>query len=212
MTARAPRLDPECRFCVRPEPWRVVHESADFVVQAGLGPLWEGYALVLSRTHVSCCAALDDALLPQFLDVVALVQDAQRALYGGSTFFEHGRSGSCVPEGHGEDLCFHAHLHLAPVDVDLAGLVARDHPTTAYDGWPGVLAAYRAAGEPYVLAQRLPPGAGIDVAHAPRALPKRYLRTVLATQLGEPHLADWAAFPSYDVVEAGVRRLRAALA
>lgn len=206
------RHNPECRFCVRPEPWRVVHETADFVVQAGLGPLWEGYALVLSREHVSCCAALDPALLPQFDAVVARVQGVQRELWGGSTFFEHGRSGSCVPEGHGEDLCFHAHLHVAPVDVDLAALVARDHPTTTHDGWPAVHAAYEESGEPYVLAQRSPGGTAIDVAHAPRELPKRYLRTVLATQLGEPHLADWVAFPGYDVVEAGVRRLRAALA
>ena len=106
----------ECRFCMLPDPWRIIHETSNFVVQMGLGPLAEGYVVLLTRTHVPCIAALSDSQLGEFLSVLRLVQWAQHRVYQGSLFFEHGRSGACLPEGNGDDLCYHAHLHLLVVN------------------------------------------------------------------------------------------------
>lgn len=199
----------ECRFCVLPERWRVVHETRNFVVQAGLGPLSEGYVLVLTRTHLPCFAALDETQLPEFEQVLRLVQRTQIDAYGSSLYFEHGRSGACLPEGFGEDLCYHAHLHLMPTKIDLASLVDADYDVDLFDSWLDVLRFYDKNPVPYVLAQR---GDQTSVARTPPSLPKRYLRTKLATAMGAPELADWVAFPSYDVVRRSRNSLAKALA
>lgn len=192
----------ECRFCVLPERWRVVHETANFVVQAGLGPLAEGYVLILTRTHVSCFGALEEARLPEFERLLEKVREAQRELYGSSLYFEHGRSGACLPEGHGEDLCYHAHLHLLPTELELGSMIAADHEVEVFVSWSEVVKAVQANPEPYVLAQH---GGEIYLAWTPDRLPKRYLRTKLATALGRPELADWVAFPSYPLVRESLR-------
>jgi len=198
----------ECRFCTLPETWRIVHESPNFVVQMGLGPLVEGYVLILTRAHFSCFAALDTDLLTEFLHLLDLVQRAQRKAYQCSLFFEHGRSGACLPEGQGEDLCYHAHLHLIPSEVQLAQLVSADFKLELFRSWREVISSYQRDQLPYILTQD---GADIRVARTPDRIPKRYLRTKLATALGEPALADWVAFPSYTIVRSGWSRMRAAL-
>lgn len=205
---RDPSFNPECRFCTLPEPWRIVHESPNFVAQMGLGPLAEGYVLILTRAHLSCISALRAGLLDEFLDVLRLIQKAQREAYGHSLFFEHGRSGSCVPEGHGEDLCYHAHLHVIPASVDLASLVSADFQLERLKGWDEVTRSYQRDELPYILMQD---GASISVVRTADGIPRRYLRTKLATALGEPVLADWAAFPSYAVVRDGRNRMQAVL-
>ena len=45
----------------------------------------------------------------------------------------------------------------------------------------------------------------------PVDLPRSYLRRCIAESIGEPHLADWMAFPSYAVVEQGAVRLKSSL-
>lgn len=199
---------PGCRFCFRPEPWRVIHNSTNFVVQMGLGPLAAGYALLLARSHYSCCAAIPRSQLPEFIELVLAVQSAQRSLYRSSLVFEHGRSGACLPPGHGEDLCYHAHLHLLPTAFDLAAEVNKAYPMLTLPDWGSVLSEYAADCEPYLLMQK--PG-GFGYVSAPEGLPKRYLRRVLARNLGEPLLEDWVAFPSYDLVEQGRAQMAPAL-
>lgn len=199
---------PECRFCSLPEPWRIIHESPNFLVQMGLGPLVEGYALILARKHISCFAELDGTLLREFLDLLTLVQQAQCRIYRHSLYFEHGRSGACLPEGQGEDLCYHAHFHLIPSDVPLAELVSKDFELSRFNDWYALATRYREDPVPYILVQH---GGQIAVAWTPDKLPKRYLRTTLASALGEPVLADWVAFPSYSLVRAGRDRLKAGL-
>lgn len=203
-----PSFNVECRFCTLPEAWRIVHESPNFVVQMGLGPLAEGYVLILTRAHFSCFSAIDTDLLAEFLRLLDLVQRAQRQEYQCSLFFEHGRSGACLPEGQGEDLCYHAHLHLIPSEVQLARLVSADFELETFRSWREVIASYQRDQLPYILIQD---GAHICVARTPDRIPKRYLRTKLAAALDEAALADWVAFPSYTAVRSGWRRLRAAL-
>lgn len=198
----------ECRFCTLPESWRIIRESPNFVTQMGLGPLMEGYALILTRTHLSCFSELDRDQLDEFLQTLELIQRAQRKAYQHSLFFEHGRSGSCVPEGQGEDLCYHAHLHLIPSEIELARLVAADFELEQLNDWDEVTRAYQRDMRPYILIQN---GRRINVARTVTGIPKRYLRTKIAVALGEPDLADWAAFPSYTVVSEGRRRLREVL-
>jgi len=142
------------------------------------------------------------------MQTLDIVRKAQISTYRCSLFFEHGRSGACLPEGHGEDLCYHAHLHLLPAEIDLAQIVATDLELQIFGSWEEVTLSYREDPLPYILIQS---GDHIAFARTPFSLPKRYLRTKLATFVGAPELADWVAFPSYAVVRAGRDRMGAAL-
>jgi diadenosine tetraphosphate (Ap4A) HIT family hydrolase len=189
-----------CRFCFLPEPWRVIWSTPHFNVQMGLGPLAEGYALILSKFHYSCCAELPAALADEFEGLVRLVRAAHINLYGQSTFFEHGRSGACLPPGNGEDLCYHAHLHLLPAGVNLADAISGDFGARICTDWDSVRSLYTLTGRPYLLAEH---STGIAYAEVPDTIRSRYLRRAAAAALGTPELEDWVAFPSYSMVRAG---------
>lgn len=187
-----------------PEPWRIVGQTNRFVVLMGLGPIIEGYVIIITRPHLSCCAAISEEWLDEFECLIKAVQEAQVTIYGASLFFEHGRTGSCVPEGHGQDVCYHAHLHLLPINLDLKGLVAEDYTMRDLKAWTEVRGQYVVNDDPYILVQDRNL---IGYVAAPEKLPKRYLRTKVAAVLSDPVLADWEAFPSYNLVRCGKRRL-----
>jgi len=190
----------DCLFCFLPEPWRVVWSTPNFNVQMGLGPLAEGYALILSKFHYGCCAELPAAYVDEFEEAVQLVQSAQISLYGQSVLFEHGRSGACLPPGNGEELCYHAHLHLLPATVNLAAAISADFPTLVFADWTSVRSQYARTGRPYLLAEQ---EAGITYAEVPDRIRSRYLRRAAAAALGTPELEDWTAFPGYSIVQTG---------
>jgi diadenosine tetraphosphate (Ap4A) HIT family hydrolase len=190
----------DCRFCCPPEPWRIVWSTRHFNVQMGLGPLAEGYALILSKSHYSCCAELPESQGAEFEHIVRMVRKAQMNLYGESLMFEHGRSGACVPPGHGDDLCYHAHLHLLPATVNLADSISVDFTAVTFDNWAAVRHQYMLTGRPYVLAEK---GGRIVHAETPDRIRSRYLRRIAATALGTPELEDWVAFPNYTIVKSG---------
>jgi diadenosine tetraphosphate (Ap4A) HIT family hydrolase len=195
----------DCRFCVRPDRERILYEGPRFVVMMGLGPITEGYVLIITTDHHSCLGALPPTMIDELEQLIEVVGEAQRALYGASMLFEHGRSGACLPQGHGEDHCYHAHLHLNPVDVDLTDRVRHDHPTEALPSWSELARRYADEPNPYLL---LDSDDGLVWAPTPQRLPRHYLRTLLAEELGAPHLADWVAFPEHATIRAGMRKLR----
>lgn len=197
-----------CRFCCPPEPWRIILSSPHFNVQMGLGPLAEGYALILSKLHFSCCAELPESHTDEFENLVGMVRQAQISLYGESLMFEHGRSGACLPPGNGEDLCYHAHLHLLPAAVNLADVISGDFPAETFDSWQEVRSRYASTSRPYLLAEK---GKRIAYAETPDRIRARYLRRIVAGALGRPELEDWMAFPSYSVVQAGRDKMAAEL-
>jgi diadenosine tetraphosphate (Ap4A) HIT family hydrolase len=204
-TLPEPEVNPDpCRFCAPPDADRIILTSQNFYVMLSLGPMVEGYALVIARHHVECCAAIPSSQLDEFTTVVCAVQHAQHLVYGSSRYYEHGRTGSCLPNAEGERHCHHAHLHCVPLPLDVFSAVARDYPIVGLPSWEAVLGKYKAAPEPYLLVEKeaLP-----AMAVVPQKIPRQYLRTVVAKAIGEPHLADWAAFQGWDLIKAARVRL-----
>jgi len=118
--------------------------------------------------------------------------------------FEHGRSGACVPPGHGDDQCYHAHLHFLPAAVNMADSIGVDFASAVFDDWAAVRDRYALTGRPYLLAEN---GGRIVYAETPDRIRSRYLRRIAATALGTPELEDWVAFPNYTIVKAGRDRM-----
>jgi hypothetical protein len=167
-----------------------------------LGPLVEGYTLLVSRKHISCCGEVDNEWLEEFQQLREVVSAAQVQAYGRSVAYEHGRTGSCLhlSEAH----CYHAHLHFVPIDFDIAAAVASDYSVRRYSTWDGFLEAYRARPGPYLLSQDQD---ALAVAFISDRVPRQYLRSLVAGHLGTPEFADWMAFPRRDVVRNGRVRL-----
>lgn len=205
MTGEGEReLERGCIFCYLPEPWRVIYSTENFKVQMGLGPPAEGYVLLLSNTHLSCCGSIPEDIAFEFETLVSLMQQVQTNVYGASLFFEHGRNNTAVPPGEENDLCYHAHLHMVPAKVDLSQIVENDFPTEHYESWAAVRSRYSLSGQPYILAQ----GDGQMVyAESPINVRKRYLRSTVSEALKRGLSADWERFPRYDQVRAGRSRL-----
>jgi diadenosine tetraphosphate (Ap4A) HIT family hydrolase len=191
----------ECRFCTLPEPWRVVLETPNFLVMMGLGPIVIGYCVLITKEHYGCYAELPSEHFEEFLQVIDVVQSCQRDRLGSSLLFEHGRNGGCLPHGHDDELCYHAHIHLLPTTVNLAESIRSDYSTEKLSGWPSLAARYARQGNSYLLVQE---GQNLAYVANPEALPGRYLRTKAAKEiLGDPVLADWQAFPGYDMIRDG---------
>jgi diadenosine tetraphosphate (Ap4A) HIT family hydrolase len=190
-----------CRFCTLPEPWRIVLETPNFLVIMGLGPIVVGYCVLITKEHRSCYAELPAQHFGEFLQVVDAVQSCQRDGLGASLLFEHGRNGGCLPHGHDDELCYHAHVHLLPTTANLAESIRSDYSTEELSDWPSLAVRYASQGGSYLLVQD---GENLAYVSNPEALPGRYLRTKAAKEiLGDPILADWQAFPGYEMIHEG---------
>lgn len=201
--------NPRCRFCVLPEPWRIVLETPNFFVLMGLGPISVGYCILITKPHEPCYAALSTEHAEEFLRVINAVQTSQRQVFGSSIFFEHGRNGGCLPYAHDDDFCYHAHLHLLPADIDLAAAVREDFATEALSSWRDLARETQSGSVPYLLIQE---GDVLASVRDPQKLPGRYLRMKIAEKiLGDPLYADWQALPSYDMIREGQAALAGTL-
>jgi diadenosine tetraphosphate (Ap4A) HIT family hydrolase len=196
-----------CRFCMLPEPERIALETPNFVVLMGLGPIAIGYCIIITKKHYASYAELPDWYLPEFLEVVKTVQNTQRKVFGASLLFEHGRNGGCLLGSHNDELCHHAHMHLLPTIVNLASAVRADYPLEFLPGLDHLSRTARRG--TYLLVQD---GDDLNCTLNPQALPPRYLRTKAAEQvLNDAALADWQAFPSYDMIFEGKQAMQTEL-
>jgi ATP adenylyltransferase len=113
-----------CLLC-NPDPklaWnRPLVESPNFLALPSLGSLVEGWMLILPKKHVLSLGALPDSLISEFQVLKTEVVLRLRKIYGKASVFEHGPSGEGRTVGCGVD---HAHLHLVPIDFDLADAIS----------------------------------------------------------------------------------------
>ncbi|MDZ8172425.1 hypothetical protein [Microbacterium xanthum] len=168
------------------------------MLMLSLGPLVPGHFMLVAGNHYQSAAELPLDQVPVanriIQDVLAELQDR----FGEYTAFEHGRAGACVPPGHGEDHCYHAHVHFLPKDVALGARVQQDYELTTFDGWLEFQHHHSSNPVPYLAVWE---GERVRVAFDPNGLPHHYLRTKVAEALGEPLFGDWAAFPRMDDIE-----------
>jgi diadenosine tetraphosphate (Ap4A) HIT family hydrolase len=177
-------------------------------VQLSLGPIVEGYTLIVSLDHISCCAEIPEQSVDEFDALVRAVSKAQRSVYGKSVFYEHGRTGSCAADPSGEPHCYHAHLHMVPTAIPVAEHVNRELALTRFDNWDDVRSEYSDRRKPYILVQD---GSDIGVSFDPKALRRQFLRSIVANATGMPELSDWMAFPGSARIATGFEKLAAAI-
>jgi diadenosine tetraphosphate (Ap4A) HIT family hydrolase len=95
---------------------QVLLETPSFIVIPDIGPIVEGYCLIVSKRHVPAVCHLTDNELSELRDLRVAVKSSLLEVYGESISFEHGEAtfannaGACID---------HAHLHIVPTSVDL---------------------------------------------------------------------------------------------
>lgn len=126
-----------CRFCdiIQNEPGtpfrtfvnssptasEVLLETPSFVILADIGPIVEGYCIIVSRRCIPSIAQLEPEELTELAMLKASLREAMQEPYGDSIVFEHGaatftrNAGACIT---------HAHLHVVPTSIDLASDLA----------------------------------------------------------------------------------------
>jgi diadenosine tetraphosphate (Ap4A) HIT family hydrolase len=188
-----------CRFCELPDRDRVLRIDDNFSIVLSLGPLVQGHFMLVARSHFQSSAELPAKITPTAGRVIKRLSDSALHEFGELTIFEHGRAGACVPPGHGQDHCYHAHVHFVPTNVALTERVQKDFALTRFDNWDAFQREHAQNPLPYLAIWG---GDNVYVAFDPAPLPHHYLRSKVAEALGEPLFGDWAAFPRDDVIEA----------
>jgi ATP adenylyltransferase len=187
------------------DPWNIPLFSSDnFVALPSVGPLVEGWLLLVPKDHFISIGALPDHLCDEMNAFRRVLQSALTECYGSVVAFEHGPSQERRSVGCGVD---HAHLHLVPVSFDLATFVSPMLPSGA--SWkPAGIEDCRNChrrGEDYLYLEQ-PLGLGRI---ATGDMGSQLFRRVIASQTGNPEEYNWREHPQLDSVMATISRIRA---
>jgi diadenosine tetraphosphate (Ap4A) HIT family hydrolase len=197
----------DCFFC-DPDRERVLYESEHFYTLLGLGPIVEGYTLLVSKRHIRSMFDLPDEIRNLYEDEKRGLKHLIRETYGAAIITEHGRVQACVSddeEGH-EAHCYHAHQHFFPVEADLGSLSHEGPFVQVFKGSSlfdmerssleekdeyllfedntGVVATYKVIGK----------------------CPRQYMRYLVARSIGKPELVSWRIHPEWDKIQTAKTR------
>lgn len=229
-------LGSTCLFC-SPEAHgqgdQILLRSDRFFLFAGLGAIVEGYIIITPyrcddpRNPCRCIADMSADMIDEIMFLRELVAEFYRCEYGTPGLaFEHGRAGACLSSRSDSRHCFHAHLCCYPSSARLADRMKDLDPGPLDIAGIGGLGAVT-GGRPYVYSERtrantevedrLNPDrekieASVALLGEDRALRSQYLRRLLATEVGQPELGDWAEHPTPERVAAVINRFRGWLA
>jgi diadenosine tetraphosphate (Ap4A) HIT family hydrolase len=179
-------------------------ESPNFVVLPSLGALVEGWSLIVPKQHFVSFGELPHSLSAEFVRLKAATSEIIRQVYGTVCAFEHGPSKPGCSVGCGVD---HAHMHLVPLEFDLAAAVALHLPEKSR--WSeGNLADCRTAfleGADYLYLEQ-PLGAGRMIKGD--RLGSQLFRRAIADRLAIPEQYNWRTHSQLSTIEKTIQALR----
>lgn len=229
MTISINKLQKHCLFCdpgIHGQAHQVLLRSDNFYLFAGLGPIVEGYIII---TPYRCDAHefpfkslsdIDFGLLDELVFLRGIVSEFYRSRYGQpGMHFEHGRAGACIRSNGDTKHCYHAHLCCYPKSFPLweymEGLESESlsglyELSDKVGTCPYLFVEICQVDEdlPVDLATRERWEAKVVVLEEEEKLSSQYLRQLLATQVGQPKLWDWANYPCQAQVEALIENFR----
>jgi hypothetical protein len=113
-------------------------------------------------------------------------------MYGSCLVTEHGRMAVCAADDH-DHHCFHAHFLVFPGTEDVLSLASSYFAKT--DEFSAIETALAdAAMHPEYLVTS-PDPSHVFIHSTPLNAPRQLARFLVAWKVGNPHLADWKAWP-----------------
>jgi ATP adenylyltransferase len=185
-----------------PEFWnKPLFETKNFAVVPSLGSLVQGWVMVVPKAHVVCAGALSDSLANEMQRLTTEISAIVTRSFGEVCVFEHGPSTWRKSTGCSVD---HAHLHIVPVDFNLAAAALSFMPENSSwvaGDWRACRNAYL-QGADYLYIEQ-PVGFGRIATHAEFA--SQVFRKAIAQRLGIIGEFSWRDFPKFEVAASTVR-------
>jgi diadenosine tetraphosphate (Ap4A) HIT family hydrolase len=200
------QLHEHCRFCEPPDKERILFQARNFYIMLSLGPIVQGYSLIIPYKHLSCYGMLCSESIEDFIALTGNLARILKKTHDTSSvvFFEHGRTAASIGLPPND---FHAHIHCVPVSKDtLLPMVEQIKSNLrispiSYPTFPDFCLDYRQnrLQEPYLYIEENRQVVVFYVSN--KKLRSQYLRYVLATTLGiDQHLVDWMKHPSWETI------------
>jgi len=173
---------------------RILVRKNGVISLVGVGPLSEGYTLILPTDHYYSVGSLPDSLLKEVLEQKEKIVGAIRSKFGSVICYEHGavsaehRGGACID---------HAHLNIIPGCIGFRDLIARDYEEVPINGLRD-LSRFSSQQLPYLYVEDVN---GLQYAYKiPYQIPSQYLRQVWARALKRSEEWDWALYGNYELM------------
>ena len=180
-------------------------ESQNFVVIPSLGALVEGWLLLVPKDHYLCLGALPNELIPEFQMMKHNVSELLHQKYGSVVIFEHGPARPSAGVGCSVD---HAHLHLVPLEFDLARASIGFLPQCATWNSATFLECQQAfeQGQDYLYLEQTW-GSGLIATH--EHFGSQLFRRAIAAHIGYPDQFAWRENPQFPIVEQTIKAIQA---
>lgn len=199
------QIEEECRFCNPPEKERILFQTENFYVMVSLGPIVEGYLLIVTKKHIGACLHIPSAYWSEFLDLKKKVGDILRSVYGSCIFYEHGKVGTSLTMGKDHKHCLHAHLHCIPTRVNMNEIVSADLSGIDFNN---LNQAYEFATKNNIDRYLLIEDNVTKLYMPKRDLRKQFLRYKLADAIGKTEDWDWVNHQNWDLINSSIIRLK----
>ena len=197
------QMEEVCRFCYPPEKERILYTTEHFYVMVSLGPIVEGYLLIISKEHIGSCLHLPAEYWDEFKALKEKVRQILVKVYGSCIFYEHGKMGSCILEGMDHIHCYHAHLHCKPAKVELNLRIEKEIAGTCYGSLDECFNKKEEL-DRYLFVE----DERIMTYQPDFKLRRQYLRYMLATSLDCEDRWDWVENQNWELIEKTIVRLK----
>lgn len=197
------QMEEICRFCLPPEKERIIYTTENFYVMVSLGPIVEGYLLIISKEHIGACLHLPVEYMEEFCSLKDRVYNILMEVYGACIFYEHGKLGSCVSEGEEHIHCFHAHLHCIPAKVDLNFIIEQEMTGQRYQSFSDCYGEMKDVNK-YLYVE----DESIMTYQPQGKLRRQYLRYKLAEAQGLTNRWDWVKNQNWPLIEQSITKLK----
>ncbi len=187
------------------EPDRILFETNNFVAFPGLGQIVEGYLLIITKNHYTSMGDLHERLYPELSWIIERTSEILKSEYKLDVMqFEHGASrygqgGSCCIE--------HAHLHLAPLGVDVSPYIVRKEARKVQN-YPESTRDLLEERKPYLYVNMPYDNGREELLLDASDLPSQYMRQVIARAVGKADEWDWNIFLGKKEIESCLKKLK----
>ncbi|NYS61549.1 HIT family protein [Vreelandella salicampi] len=199
-------LKGECRFCRVSDAERVLAYTENFYVMLSLGPVVEGYLLIVTRDHVDCIADLPLSCIDEFKCIYNVIRNIQIDIYGNVVSYEHGQAGVCASHSSDTKHCHHAHLHMVPSSARVSDIIKSQFETKNLQGWNSLFDEYRE--NPCFYIMSIINEEEITFAPVMHGIPRQFLRKVVAEHHSAGEKWDWLSYPQWEKITAGELKIR----
>lgn len=206
-----------CSYCDHLDPL-ILLEGKHMYITLAIGQIREGYLMVSSQKHRISATGLLSYETNELIKMKQVIRCAYKEVYGiPGIAFEHGRAGSCLwgkdRHKNASSLCYHCHIHFVPIAIDIRPRIKEFLSQEIIVKNIYELKKVRKdilQAEPYLYFEDNNE-IGYVYPVADEEIPRQFLRSCVASELGEPLKADWMSYPGTELFDISKHKLQPAL-